>query len=294
MKRKPDEITRVVPARVLTDHGRKDSECLVEIYGANLGKRYLLAASPILIGRGLESDIAVSSDAVSRRHALLEKRPQGWTALDLESTNGTWINDRPVKEALLQNGDLVKIGDTIFKFLSGSRIEGQYFEEIYRIMVFDGLTGVYNRRFLNELLEREFSRARRHGRNLSVLFIDLDNFKEINDKYGHLAGDLVLKSVARQFADRLRKEEVVGRYGGDEFVIVVPESAPEAVRGFAERVKEAIGLLVVEFEGQPIHITVSVGISMLANDMNDYEELLKRADTRLFDAKRAGKNQIMD
>jgi diguanylate cyclase (GGDEF)-like protein len=290
---KPTERTRVVPAKIAAGRGRKSAECLVEIYGARLGRRLVLEHSPTLIGRGIDADVPIGSDAVSRRHAMIEHRDSGWVVVDLDSTNGTWVNDQPVTEALLASGDNIQVGDTIFKYLAGNQLEALYFEEIYRMMVFDGLTGVHNRRALLEFLDREVSRARRHGRNLSVIFVDLDNFKEINDTYGHLAGDLVLKQVARAFQDRIRREELVGRYGGDEFVVVIPESRVEEVERFAEIIKERIDSQTIEFDRQRIHATVSVGVAGLTADIERPEDLLARADKRLFEAKRAGKNRVV-
>jgi len=290
---KPTERTRVVPAKIAAGRNRKSAECLVEIYGANLGRRIVLDHSPTHIGRGIDADVPIGSDAVSRRHAMLEHRETGWVVIDLDSTNGTWVNDLSVTEAMLASGDNIQVGDTIFKYLAGNQLEALYFEEIYRMMVFDGLTGVNNRRSLLEFLDREVSRARRHGRNLSVIFVDLDNFKEINDTYGHLAGDLVLKQVARAFQDRIRREELVGRYGGDEFVVVIPESREEDVQRFAEIIKERVDSQAVEFDRQRIHVTVSVGIASLTSDIESAEDLLARADKRLFDAKRSGKNRVV-
>jgi diguanylate cyclase (GGDEF)-like protein len=291
--RPKDETTRIIPGKIATTSASLSHECLVEIYGENLGKRYVLSHSPLHIGRGLDSDIPIGSDAVSRRHAEVQRRESGWVVIDLESTNGTWVNERSVTEALLNAGDHIQIGDTIFKYLAGNHIEGLYFEEIYRMMIYDGLTGVYNRRYLNDFLEREFSRARRHGRDLSVVFVDLDNFKDINDNFGHLAGDHVLKRVARAFGDRIRREEIVGRYGGDEFLVVIPESNLKDIVQFAEIIKSRIETQDIEFDNERIHVTVSVGIAVLAEGMERYEDLLARADKRLYDAKRAGKNRVV-
>lgn len=291
--RPKDETTRIIPGKIATTTASLNHECLVEIYGENLGKRYVLTHSPIQIGRGLDNDVTVGSDAVSRRHAEVQQRESGWVIIDLDSTNGTWVNDRAVTEALLTAGDHIQIGDAIFKFLAGNHIEGLYFEEIYRMMIYDGLTGVYNRRYLNDFLEREFSRARRHDRLLSVVFVDLDNFKEINDTYGHLAGDHVLKRVARAFGDRIRREEIVGRYGGDEFLVVIPESDIEDIVRFAERIKARIETQDIEFDNERIHVTVSIGIAVRSESMERCEDLLARADKHLYDAKRAGKNRVV-
>ena len=289
-----NQTTRILPVRPVTRPSSPSSACMVEVYGENLGKRYVLIGGPMVIGRGLESDIRVASDTVSRRHAMIERRDAGWVLTDLDSTNGCWLNDQPVTEALLNNGDLAKIGDTIFKYLEGNHVEQLYFEEIYRTMIYDGLTGVFNRRYLTDFLEREFARAQRYERNLSVIFIDLDDFKSINDTYGHLAGDVVLRAVAQTCSDRIRREEVFGRFGGDEFVVIIPESSNDSVLQFAEILRERVGKLEVEFDNQHITATISIGVSGIDRDMDTYEDLIHRADKGLFEAKRAGRNRVVN
>src|ERR1700730_2612029 len=171
-------------------------DCLVVIHTAvqsELGKRYLLQEAVIDIGRGAGNHVVVSSDAVSRNHARLERRGAYMLVSDLNSTNGTFINNertRPVN-ARLNRGDQLRIGDTVFKFLSGSDIEAQYHAVIGHMAVTDGLTNLCNRKHLDSLLAEEVQRAQRHGRDLSILMLDIDHFKTINDVHGHLTGDRV-------------------------------------------------------------------------------------------------------
>ena len=133
----------------------------------------------------------------------------------------------------------MKVGPTIFKYLSGADVESQYHEEIYRMTIIDGLTQVHNKRYLYEALEREIIRARRHARELSFLMFDIDHFKKINDVHGHLAGDFVLKELARIVQGRIRRDEVFARYGGEEFAIVLPETDLEgAARARRQHARE--------------------------------------------------------
>jgi diguanylate cyclase (GGDEF)-like protein len=168
-----------------------------------------------------------------------------------------------------------------------------YHEEIYTMTVTDGLTQIPNKRYLMEYLEREFSRARRYARNLSCLMLDIDHFKHINDEFGHLTGDFILKELASTIRKRIRKEEMFARYGGEEFCIVLPESDPESVREFASTVRRLIETHVFEFEGSRINVSVSLGVGHLGMHMKDPIELLKAADDKLYEAKRAGRNRVV-
>jgi two-component system cell cycle response regulator len=129
------------------------------------------------IGRGTLNDICVSQDSVSRTHAILRATTTACGIRDNESTNGTYVNDHKVHEAYLKDGDLVKIGRSIFKFLTGDNIESLYHEEIYRLSTVDGLTQIFNKRYFLETLERELSRARRYDRPLALVMFDIDYFK---------------------------------------------------------------------------------------------------------------------
>ncbi len=262
------------------------------IYGGTLGRKYELFDDVVTIGRDPDNGIPIEVDCVSRRHARIETHDGHKFAVDLKSTNGTYVNDTAVSRERLTSGDLIKIGDTIFKFLAGANIETAYHEEIYTMTVTDGLTQVPNRRYLLEYLEREFSRARRYGRNLSCLMIDIDHFKQINDAYGHLTGDYVLKELATTLRRRIRREEMFARFGGEEFCIVLPESDPESVREFASTVRRLVETHPFEFEGSKLQVTVSIGVGHLNQSMKDPHDLLKTADDRLYEAKRHGRNRV--
>jgi predicted signal transduction protein with EAL and GGDEF domain len=171
--------------------------CLVQIHGPGLGRRFALMGGELTIGRDGKNGIVVDLDTVSRRHAKIVIREGRSYVADLKSTNGTYLNNKEVLEELpLRSGDYVKVGGSIFKFLSGGDIESLYHEEIYRLTIVDGLTQINNKRFLLEFLEREIGRSQRYGRALSLLLFDIDHFKTVNDNYGHPAGDAVLREMA--------------------------------------------------------------------------------------------------
>ncbi|HEU4409332.1 MAG TPA: GGDEF domain-containing protein [Polyangiaceae bacterium] len=271
-------------------------DCLVVIYSkdpALLGKRFLLEASPTRVGRGPDNEIVLDGESISRRHASWERRGRRWWVVDERSTNGTYVNDELVdQEHPLSNGDRVKVGGLILKFLSGDDVESQYHEEIYRMTIFDGLMQVYNRRYLYEALEREIIRARRHGRDLSVVMFDIDHFKQVNDRYGHLAGDFVLKELARVVQSRIRRDEVFARYGGEEFSLVLPETNLDGAAALAETLRRKISEHPFTFQAETIPVTVSMGIAMLSEAERGSVELIQRADEKLYEAKRSGRNRV--
>lgn len=272
------------------------ADCLVVIYTPNpaeLGRRHVLDRAVTTIGRGRDNDIVLPSDCVSRQHARLEHRPGGLYLIDLASTNGTFVNDllRAAGEHRLDRGDQLKVGDTIFKFLSGSDVEAQYHEIIFQMRVTDGLTNVANRKQLDALLSDEIPRARRHGRDLSLLMLDIDRFKSINDTYGHLTGDAVLRGLAAILQKRLRPNDKLGRYGGEEFCAILPETGLASAVRIAEELRELVAAHAFTADGKNIRVTVSIGAACLQPEMQ-MEGLYDGADQRLYQAKRTGRNRV--
>ena len=275
----------------LSDGGQ---ECLVLIHpaGPNLGRRYLLDQDYISIGRDTENDIVLDRDSVSRRHARIDTVGSQKVLADLGSTNGTYVNDRPVQEHPLRAGDQVKIGDTIFKFLSGQDVEQAYHEEIYKMTIMDGLTQVFNKRYFIESLEREIARSKRYQRDLSLIMFDIDHFKQINDTFGHLAGDQALKDLASLVKARTRSEEIVARYGGEEFTILIPETGIHGAILLAEHLRHIVESHKFIFEGEIIPLTVSFGVASITGKRWDSVAFIKATDEALYQAKRMGRNQV--
>ncbi len=291
MKDNNNDTTRVTSMHSISG-SLGGTDCLIQIYGDALGRKYELYDPICTIGRDPQNEVVLDSDSVSRRHAILELCDAGRLIRDLDSTNGTYLNDIQIRSAVLSNGDLIKVGDTIFKYLSGSNVESLYHEEIYNMTISDGLTQISNKRFLMDHLDKEFSRAKRYDRQLSIVMFDLDHFKDVNDQYGHLTGDYVLKELAVILKKRIRKEEVFARYGGEEFVVVLPESDRESAFQFGEILRSMVEEHIFEFEGQPLRVTISVGIGTLQTAMETISDLIKQADEFLYEAKGAGRNQV--
>jgi len=275
---------------------RKGDDCLVTIYAAassDLGKRHVLQKEVTSIGRDRDNDIVLDSDSVSRRHAKLEHRDGHFFIIDLDSTNGTFVNDEPepVSAYQLRRGDQVKIGDTIFKYLTGSDVEAQYHETIFNMTITDGLTDVSNKKQLDTVLVKEIPRALRHSRQLSLLMIDIDHFKDINDTYGHLAGDSVLRELAWILQKRLRPDDELGRYGGEEFCAILPETPLDGAVRIAEELRTMVDGHAFVVEGERIKVSISIGAAELQKGM-DLKAFYKAADEMLYQAKRSGRNRV--
>jgi len=267
---------------------------LVVIYGLDLGRKFDLTGEETLIGRSSKCDIQIDQESVSRNHAAIANTREGVKIRDAGSTNGTFINDELVEgERELRNGDLVKIGRTIFKYIAGGNIEAAYHDEIYRLTTMDGLTQIYNRRYFDEQLDREISRSRRYERVLSLVLVDIDHFKKVNDKFGHLAGDSVLKQLASTVRTRIRREDVFARYGGEEFAILLPEVALVGARQLSEKVRRLVEKQRFEFDRQPIPVTISLGVAVLDPHHREPGDLVRAADEKLFEAKTGGRNRVV-
>ncbi|MDH3654560.1 MAG: GGDEF domain-containing protein [Myxococcales bacterium] len=286
--------TRVAPFSEPHITAGAGQDCLVVIYAPSskqLGKRFSLVDGEVSIGRGIDNTVILNSDSISRRHAGIEIRAGGYYLIDRHSTNGTYVNDELVLDCQLRRGDQIKIGDTILKFLSGADLESQYHETIYRMTIMDGLTGIHNKRYLVEQLDRELSRATRHGRPLSVVICDIDHFKLVNDEFGHLAGDYVLKEVAQLAKSRIRPDDVIARYGGEEIAIILPETELAGGVRIADELRKMIDDETFVFEDEHIDVTISCGVAQLQPGWRAYE-FVRAADTQLYEAKRAGRNCV--
>jgi two-component system, cell cycle response regulator len=268
--------------------------CLVVFYGANIGKRYFLEHAEQILGRSDSVNIQVEQDSVSRQHAKAVSKDGRWILMDLGSTNGTFVNDEQITQTELRDGDMVRVGQTIFKYLSGSNIESKYHEEIYRLTTMDGLTQCFNKRYFLETIERELNRAMRYGRQLSMIMFDIDHFKKINDTHGHLAGDYVLRELAGIVTRSLRREDVFSRYGGEEFAIILPEIDREGAVHVAEKLRVAVDTHEFSFANEKIPVTISLGVRNTVGDDDklNVTKFIADADARLYEAKQGGRNKV--
>lgn len=293
------KVTKIDKSKLPVPNMLNPSGFLVVLYPptAGLGQRIEIPAGmSVVIGRSPECQFQVNDDSVSRRHAQVINEGKGiFFVKDLGSTNGTHINDRPISTArTLTNGDRLRVGTVLLKFLSGNDIEADYHKDVYKLTISDALTETYNKRYLLENLEREIEKARRNQRPLSFVMIDIDKFKLLNDTYGHLVGDLVLREVARRIASTVRKSEIFARYGGEEFSVLLPETPLSGAVDFAQRARSIVASQPFEAEGNRIPVTISLGVAEYKEPFPEIrvEDLIAMADEKLYEAKSAGRNCV--
>lgn len=271
------------------------NQSLVQIYPLDLNRGPIsLNRDRFVLGRSGECDLHIDDDAVSRNHAEIRFTEQGAVLMDLDSTNGVLVNGQPAVTQALHSGDCMQLGSHVFRFLADDDLESQYHATVYSMMTRDGLTGTYNKRYLEETLEREIARCRRHGRPIAVMMIDVDHFKSINDRFGHTIGDFVLREIAERLQGVLRKDDVLARFGGEEFAVVMVEANVENAAGVAERCRLEIANRLITSPAGDIAVTISLGlVAPEPNDLGSSTELLTEADERLYEAKRGGRNRTV-
>jgi diguanylate cyclase (GGDEF)-like protein len=259
-----------------------------------LGTRHrLLRGANLEIGRSSTSDISLPDvPSVSRRHALLTFEEEV-TIVDLGSTNGTLVEDERVNGPhVVRSGQRFQVGAVHFKLLHEHDIEQAYHFAVYDMMIRDGLTQIYNRRKLDEEAERECTRAGRYRRPLSLVLFDVDDFKSVNDTYGHLRGDAVLQQVAAAARELTRSEQVVARVGGEEFAVLCPEVGAEGAAALAERLREAMARIEHRDQERRFHVTCSFGVAAWRQEGSRFAELYDAADKALYASKQAGRNRV--
>jgi len=270
--------------------------CLVHIYptGPGMGSRYTLADESLIIGRGADCNIRINDHSVSRRHARVQACQDGYYAVDLQSTNGTFVNDVPAAMYKLQDGDYLRVGNCIYRFLAGGNVESEYHEEIYRLTIIDGLTEIHNKRYFMEFLDREMARSERYRRPLALVMFDIDRFRLINEDLGHLGGDCTLRELATRLKANIRKEELLARYGGEEFAVVLPETERDGAILLSERLRQAVAVQAFQYEEKSFQVTISLGVATTTGQqVLTPSELIRQADEKLYQAKHEGRNRVV-
>ncbi|HEY6101244.1 MAG TPA: diguanylate cyclase [Anaeromyxobacter sp.] len=256
-----------------------------------LGLSVALSAE-VVLGRDPDCTVPLPSDDVSRRHARIAPDGGGHVVVDLGSTNGTWVNGRRVEAHRLQAGDRLRTGAFVATYVAAGDGTGRHLEELARLARKDPLTGLPNRRALEEELARAAARALRAGTPLSAAVLDVDHFKQVNDRHGHAAGDAVLAAVAARAAAALRAGDLLARIGGEEFAVLLPGAELARAAEAAERIRAAVAAEPLAAGGLALPVTVSLGCAALLPGEGDGSALLARADAKLYEAKRTGRNKV--
>jgi len=292
------EVAVPLHAREADRSGTGNREpCLVILDGLDMGRVIALPAAGLIIGRDPGCGLALADDAVSKRHLCLAfEGPGRVTARDLGSTNGTFVNGRRIETCRLGDGDKLYLGRaTVLKFLFQDRIELSCQRQLYESSIRDSLTGAFNRRYFSEKIDADLSFGRRHGLPLSLLLLDIDHFKRVNDTHGHEAGDEVLRAVCRTVAESIRAEDVLARFGGEEFAVIALGTGLDGGRTLGERIRGNIGAAPFRAgDGLEIRMTLSAGVAALRPGSEvDAGEMIAAADENLYAAKNAGRNLVI-
>lgn len=282
-----------------TDDDLEFSIGFTVIHGSEVdfGKHFNFSTSPILIGRGKSNSISLDDEMVSKVHCevsfIFNRDLEQVIIRDLESTNGTFVNGEMIQQAVLKSGDKINIGDSVLQFSYNDDIEEQYHAKLFTFAATDALTGLYNRRYTINELDNQSKIALRNNRIFSVVIIDIDDFKYINDTYGHLAGDDYLKKFAFVMNRTLREQDICGRIGGEEFLVILPETALMGAINLANRIREHIEKTELIIQDRVIKTTICAGISQFGRHASASRDILKMADLSLQKAKRSGKNTVI-
>lgn len=195
-------------------------------------------------------------------------------------------------EPYAYSAEQVRLFETIASQAAGMLDNARIFEQMRQMAITDMVTQLYTRRHFTSLRHSEVERALRYNRDLSVMMVDIDWFKHVNDTWGHAAGDIVLQAVAQCCQKALRSTDIIGRWGGEEFVIILPEADQQAACLIAERIRRNVSEMNINLSGNTIHVTVSLGVTTLIPGRTTLESLVDYADKALYMAKQGGRNQV--
>jgi diguanylate cyclase (GGDEF)-like protein len=268
---------------------------LVAYAGAALGRVFPIAPGDMIVGRAPDARVALLDSEVSRHHARIRLVEGLVEVEDLGSTNGTRVNgDLLHAPVTLRIGDRLEVGGHVFKLVYLDPLERAFHETMLDQSTKDPLTGLANRGSVLAEFQNRFGLSLRYDRPLAVVVCDLDHFKRVNDTHGHGAGDFVLRSFGEQLQSVLREADLAGRIGGEEFIIMLPETDLSGARPFAERLRKTIAAMPVALPSGNFNITCSLGISERTASDLDAGQLLARADAALYEAKASGRNRVCE
>jgi two-component system, cell cycle response regulator len=277
-----------------TAPGGENAAYLVVLAGSNVGEMYKVEKDRTVMGRGEKVDIRLVDEGISREHAQVVRQEKSIFLEDMGSTNGTFCNGVRVQRQALSDGDKILLGSTtILKFSYQDKLDEMFQRQMSESALRDGLTKAFNKRYFSERLESEYQYAVRHDAPLSLVFLDIDHFKKINDQNGHQAGDYVLVELAGLVTRALRNEDIFARYGGEEFAIISRGTDVAEGAALAERLRRAVEEHEFVFDGSRLPVTISVGVARAPRPgVHSHAELVGLADETMYEAKRSGRNRV--
>jgi diguanylate cyclase (GGDEF)-like protein len=275
----------------------KKAAALVVLRGPDVGRQYQLRRHRVVLGRGESADLILHDKKISRAHAVVDALRMGDQTLyrlnDLDSANHVFVNGVQTATSFLSDGDKIQLGDALLKFELHDAIDSMFHGEIRNRIRYDELTGLLTYETFRTALAWELGRETSSAKGCAVLMMDLDDFKKLNDTYGHLAGSAVLRDVGAMIRANVRHFDVAARYGGEEFVAYLPDTELGEAVTAAGRVRALLADHAFAHAGRRIRLTISMGVSHYPEDGHELQPLIQSADERLYDAKRAGKNRVV-
>lgn len=290
-------ISDTLVGMTLTGRERRQP-CLVQFSGQDLGRPHFVNAGDSVVGRDPRAEIFINEPKLSRQQCQITFDKKSCSIIDLRSANGTYVNRIKVgiQPVALNDGDTVILGNTTFKFFAPGNVEQLFYDKVYREKTIDQKTKVFNDKYLISHLRTEIMSSLSLQRDLCIIIYDLDHFKMVNDTYGHVFGDEVLKITAQIVAEVIRKNDALCRYGGEEFVVILPQTDLATAARLAERIRKATSLHVFKLKkkGRLLkHIqTMSLGVVQLNGKIATPEKMIKAADRLLYNAKKSGRNRV--
>ncbi len=269
---------------------------LIVIGGDEIGREVGVHGRAQVLGRAMQASTVFPNPGVSRKHLRIDRVDEGgrtWFKLtDLDSSNGTLVNGVRVKEARLQNGDKIIMGEILLKFVIEDALEHEFHRRIHQLIHYDQLTGLLTMKSFRMRLD-EHLRAAGDEDRFVLAMTDLDGLKKVNDTYGHLAGRMVVREMGSIMCGILRPYDRAGLYGGDEAIMLYPNSNLEDATGIAENLRRAIEERVFEMDGNQFQVTISQGLAEWPRHGRSAREIIAAADRALYRAKALGRNRVV-
>jgi two-component system cell cycle response regulator len=291
-----DEVTKIGRVDLIPQKApKRDRPYFIILAGSNLGRMFRIEGDEVILGRATNATVRLEDDGISRNHAKVVVSGEDLWIEDMGSQNGTFINGEKVSRQQLKDGDKIQVGaTTILKFTYHDDLDDRFQQKMYDAALHDGLTKAFNKRHFLERLTVEVAYARRHKTPLSLIMLDVDHFKQVNDKHGHLAGDHVLIGLAAIVEKQLRTEDLFARYGGEEFAVLCRGASLGNASVLGERLRVQVEAAKFEHGGKVIPVTISLGIAAQSDKAADgATQLVADADAGLYDAKRGGRNRVV-